>query len=94
MIISERVVQKLAEKHGVNKSEIVECFTNRESNFLTDMREDHQTNPPTMWFVAQTDFGRKLKVAFIQDANTGEVIIKTAYEANAEEQRIYDKFAN
>jgi hypothetical protein len=45
-----------------------------------------------MWFIAETDYGRKLKVVFMQKPD-GCVLIKTAYEANKKELRIYAKFA-
>lgn len=49
------------------------------------------TNPLTRWFIAETDFGRKLKIAFMP---TDEgIVIKTAYGPNTEELRIYNKIA-
>ncbi len=91
--ISDRVKEKLAQKHNIQISEVIECFANGTNVFLEDLREEHKTNPPSQWFVAETDFGRKLKVVFIQDAD-GSISIKTAYIANPEEIRIYSKFAN
>ena len=91
--IHSRIRQKLSQKHKVSEDEIVQCFANREKGFLMDTRENHRTEPPTRWFVAQTDFGRKLKVVFVQDASTRVVTIKTTYEANAKEIEIYDKYA-
>ena len=63
--VSTKVRQKLADKHGVQVDEIAQCFCNRENGYLKDTREDHQTNPPTLWFIAETDYNRKLKVEFI-----------------------------
>jgi len=78
----------MAVRHSVHEKDIVECFSNRCGKFLIDTREDHKTNPPTKWFVAETDFGKKLKVVFI---NVGKDIhIKTAYAANSDEIRIYN----
>jgi uncharacterized DUF497 family protein len=93
LTISSRVRQKLADKHGVDKDDILDCFANRENVFLTDVREENQTNPPTKWFISQCNNGRYLKVVFMQDDITGDVAIKTAYEPNPEELRIYGKFA-
>lgn len=90
--ISPKIRKKLAEKHNVSEQEILECFASREKKYLEDTREDHKTDPPTLWFVAETDFGRKLKIAFMQDKD-GDIHIKTAYPANEEEIRIYIKFA-
>ena len=91
IIFTESTLAKLAKKHNVNQKEVEQCFVNREGGLLTDDREDHKTNPPTLWFVAPTNKNRILKVAYIQDGK--EIIVKTAYEANMEEIRIYEKFA-
>ena len=34
-----------------------------------------------------------LKIVFIADSKNGYIILKTAYEANSEEIRIYNKYA-
>lgn len=59
---------------------------------LEDTREDHQTDPPTLWFVGNTNNSRRLKVVFIHFKDEGRIQIKTCYEANAEELRIYEKY--
>lgn len=66
LIISPRVREKLSLKHRVTEDEIVQCFANRDGRMLRDTREEHATDPPTLWFIAETDFGRLLKVIFIQ----------------------------
>lgn len=90
LIISAKVAGKLAKKHNVTEDEIVECFANRTAGFLLDEREYHKTEPPTRWFVAETNRGRLLKVVFVP---TNGIFIKTAYEANADEIRIYNSKA-
>ncbi|WP_369600440.1 hypothetical protein AAIA72_11380 [Hahella sp. SMD15-11] len=90
--ITQKIRTKLQKKHGVSEDEILECFANRDGKFLTDTRENHRTDPPTKWFVAETNQGRLLKVVFIQYDN-GETHIKTAYQANEKEIEIYEKFA-
>lgn len=90
--INLAVIEKLTIKHGVTYVEIEECFYNRTKGLLEDTREQHQTQPPTMWFIAATDHGRLLKVVFVEIANAAYEI-KTAYEPNAEEVRIYEKYA-
>jgi len=89
---SEKVINKLQDKHDVSIDEVYECFFNFDSNgkFLMDTREDHKTDPPTLWFVSMTDKGRVLKVCFIEESKV--ISIKTAYDANSEEIRIYEKF--
>ncbi len=89
-VFSPAVLQKLLDKHGVTRREVEQCFENLEGRLLLDTREDHKTDPPTKWFVAPTNANRKLKVAFVQ--NGADIHIKTAYEANEEERRIYEKF--
>ncbi|GAG92454.1 unnamed protein product, partial [marine sediment metagenome] len=43
------------------------------------------------WFISETDKQRILKVVFIRTES--QIIIKTAYDPNAEELRIYRKYA-
>lgn len=91
LIVAPSVKSKLASKHGVKEGEIAECFANRDRGFLIDNREDHKTNPPSKWFIAETDYGRKLKVVFMEV--DGDIHVKTAYPANIDEIRIYKKYA-
>lgn len=88
---SGNVIQKLRQKHGVTTSDVLDCFANRDGDCLIDDREDHQTDPPSQWFIAETNYGVELKIVFIQLEN-GEIHIKTAYRANNEEKRIYNKY--
>jgi len=88
---STAVKQKLAEKHGVSVDEVQQCFANREGGLLEDTREDHKSDPPTQWFIAETDYGRRLKVVFIfKDVN---ILLKTAYVPNCKEEKIYQRHA-
>ena len=88
---SSAVKQKLAEKHGVSLDEVQQCFANREGGLLEDTREDHKTDPPSQWFIAETDYGRRLKVVFI--LKNGDILLKTAYGPNQKEDAIYRKYA-
>jgi hypothetical protein len=96
LIISPTVQVKLATKHRVAPAEIHECFANRAGAFLEDVRERHRSDPPTQWFIARTDAGRLLKVVFVQRLGRGgaDLNIRTAYEPNAMELRIYAKFGS
>lgn len=90
--ISHSVSAKLGDKNPpVTREEIEECFANRSGTYLEDTREQHKTDPPTKWFIAETYYGRKLKIAFIQKG--GNTIIRTAYEPNKEEIRIFNKYS-
>lgn len=87
-IISPGVRAKLSAKiPPVTEDEIRQCFANRSGSYLIDTRADNLTNPYTRWFIAETDFGRKLKIAFVP-MNDG-LHIKTAYDPNPVELRIY-----
>lgn len=90
-IVSPKVEAKLEIKHGITIEQVYECFANRQGDFLEDSREDHKTDPPTLWFVAETDYGIKLKVVFIK--NGKDIILKTSYPANETEIDIYSRMA-
>jgi hypothetical protein len=83
------VLAKLAAKTPpVTPKEIEECFANRTTLFLRDTREEHESNPPTLWFIAETDSGRKLKVAFIPLGK--DMVIRSAYNPSAADIAYYD----
>lgn len=91
LVISKKVREKLAGKQPpVTQDEIEQCFTNRTGKFLRDLREEHDSDPPTRWFISETNFGRQLKIAFI--ATEGSITIRTAYDPNQDETRIYNKY--
>ena len=90
--ISKGVREKLADKSpSVTANEIRQCFLNRTGDFLEDTRVHNKTSPPTKWFISETDKLRILKVVFI--GTNSQIIIKTAYDPNTEELRIYRKYA-
>jgi hypothetical protein len=45
-----------------------------------------------MWFIAETDKGKLLKVVFIELAD-GDYELKTAYEPNIIEVNIYEEYS-
>jgi len=85
--ISSAIKEKLLIKHRVCTKEVIECFENRSRNYLIDTREGHRTEPPTMWFISETNRGRLLKVVFI--FKHGDIHIKTAYQPNQKEISIF-----
>lgn len=89
--ISEVVAKKLNEKHNVSEREVLQCFQNRHGKYAYDTRDSHQTNPPSLWFIAETDAGRRLKVAFMRYSKT-DYVIKSGYEPNADEERLYQSY--
>lgn len=92
--ITPKVLAKLEQKHGVTPKEVEQCFLNRTGGFLEDTREQHRTDPPTQWFIGETNKGRRLKVVFVRrQIEAGpQIDLRTAYVPNAEEIRIYEKF--
>ena len=90
--ISKSIIVKLKSKHDVTIDEVFECFLNRTQGLLEDTRVNHKTNPPTLWFISETDHARRLKIVFIRLA-TGEYEVKTAYEPNDMEVKIYEQYA-
>lgn len=91
LVLTERVREKLTHKHDVTRTEVVQCFGNKVGKLLEDTREQHRADPPTKWFIAETDSGRELKVTFVMEE--GVVFLKSAYEPNAAEKRIYNNKA-
>ena len=87
LVIAKAIKEKLAVKHHVSDLEIGECFANRTGKFLEDTREEHRTDPATLWFISETDRGGILKVVFVP--RDGSFHIKTAYSPEPEALRIY-----
>lgn len=87
--LSTRIREKLHDKHGVTVKELYECFENRTGRDLFDTRAEHQTDPRTRWFLAHTNHQRLLKVVFVPNVSGKGVRVKTAYEPNPVEVKIY-----
>lgn len=93
LIISTKVMAKLAtKKPPVTREEVMQCFANRTGSYLLDTREDHASDPPTRWFIAETYYGRKLKIVFIM--RDGNIFLRSAFDPNQEELRIYSKYGS
>ena len=91
LIISSKISEKLKNKHGVRRVEIEECFLNRSGKVLRDTREEHNSDPPTVWFIEETHQGRLLKIVYVKKDNN--YYLRTAYEPNPEEKDIYNSKA-
>lgn len=89
LIISEAILKKLDEKHSVCRREVEQCFENLEGPLLIDDREDHRSDPPTLWFLARTNSNRLLKVAYIQKGQ--RIFLRTCYAPNETEISIYEQ---
>ena len=88
--VSDAVLKKLKDAHGVSRTEVEHCFKNRTGKLLGDNRALTKTNPPTLWFLACTNKGRELKIVYIQKGSVVE--LKTAYEPNEVELGIYRRY--
>ena len=89
--ISEATLKKLIDKHNVTRREVEQCFENKCGLFLQDDREDHKSDPPTLWFIALTSQGRPLKIIFIY--RDGQLHLRSAYDADGAAQGLYDRKA-
>lgn len=92
LLISDEIEKKLRDSHGVDQFDILQCFGNQTKSAMLDDREEHRTDPPTQWFISENDLGRRLKIVFIQ-LTALEVVIKSAYEPDENEERIYQKYS-
>lgn len=93
LLIPARIRDKIYERHRVVRREVEECFARKRRPSLEDMRAEHTTSPPTEWFIALTKGGRSLKVVYIYFSDSDTFVLKTAYEPDDNEERIYDKEA-
>jgi hypothetical protein len=92
LIISPQIEEKLSKKNPpVTRREVEQCFENLSGGLLTDEREQHKTDPPTLWFIAKTNANRELKIAYVEEA--GLIYLKSAFDPNDDERRIYLKYA-
>jgi uncharacterized DUF497 family protein len=85
---SQKIADKLG-RRGISLEDCGECFVNRTAGYLYDTRAQHQTDPATRWFIAETDKGRLLKIVFIFYPDACEFHIKSAYEPNQTEIELY-----
>ena len=89
--ISRDVQNKLHEKHLVSIKEVKQCFSNKHAGDLEDSRAEHKTDPPTKWFISETDKGRQLKIIYMIDS-AGNIHLKSAYPPEGAAVSIYNRF--
>ena len=92
LFVTTAVEAKLKAKHHVTIAEVRQCFCNRSGRLLVDNRVLTKTNPPTLWFIADTNKSRALKIVYIQIES--QIRLKTAYEPNTVELAIYRQFGH
>mgnify|MGYP001615981562 CR=1 FL=1 len=88
IVISQRIDQKLDAKHTVTIEEVDQCFDNKCGVNLIDDREDNRTNPPSLWFIAETNKGRLLKIIYVY--RDGKYFLKSAFEPGDADIHTYD----
>lgn len=86
-IVSPSIRDKIALR-SITERHIEQCFANRCGEFLVDEREDHKSDPATLWFISETNDGTPLKIAFIPRGN--DFYIRSAFPANEKQTRIYN----
>ncbi|OBW94409.1 DUF4258 domain-containing protein [Gallibacterium salpingitidis] len=89
LIISEKIRDKLRNKHNVSIEEVYQCISNIEGKLIEDTAEEHKTIPPSFWFIASTDYGRYLKVVIVP--KNGDLYLKTAFDAKISHIRLYEE---
>ena len=89
LIISGDTLDKLQKKHGVTRREVEQCFDNLCGTYLEDEREDHKSDPPTLWFIAPTNEDRILKIIFI--FIDGNLHLRSAFPPNQNEIDLYER---
>ncbi len=90
IVISPKIRDKLARKHNVKPEEVEQCFANRNGNYILEVRKQHEANVPTYWFIAETNYRRRLKVVFISEH--GNIYLKSAFEPTDGEVENYLKY--
>lgn len=78
--ISPKTEKKIERKHNsISLDDIYYAFHNPLGGIFDDNRPEHKTEPPTRWFIGETEYGRKVKIAYIWPPGE-KPRIKTAYE--------------
>lgn len=90
LVASSKVIEKIRNVHSVEMEEVEEAWFLHNGALLEDLREEHKTNPPTVWFIAETMSGRKLKVVLVIDRKKGFAALRTAYEPDQIEVDLYE----
>jgi uncharacterized DUF497 family protein len=92
LIASQKVQAKLLAKHRVTMEEVCEALSDRPDYVVIDDREDHASDPPTYWFIAETNRGRRLKIVYI--ARGDDIFLRTAYPPDKVEIDLFTDMAN
>ena len=88
---TESILHKVETTHGVTLIEIEEAFFLHNGHWLIDDRGRNKTTPPTVWFIGETSSGRLLKIVIIPYLDKGICVLRTAYEPELTEVRLYEQ---
>lgn len=90
IFISDATRNKIEHKHGLTEEDITEAFANWDGRPQADTREEHKTDPETLWFVAETNRGVNIKVVYVLYPD-GRLYIKSAYKPSSSVIDLYNK---
>ncbi len=91
LVASDAVKEKIGREHDVEFFEAQEAFAQAEGVWFEDTRARHKTKPPTIWTLSETSLGRLLKIVVIPRKDLGIAILRTAYEPDNDEVRLYEE---
>ena len=88
--MSSATEEKLLNKiRPVSYMEVEEAFYNWSGIPLIDDRKNHKTKPPTVWFISETCENKTLKIVGIFNKEMGVFNIKTAFDPDEWEVKLY-----
>jgi len=90
LIATDAVKEKLWNERELTLEEVQEAWESCGGPWLIDDREKNRTHPPTVWALAWTDLGRLLKLVVIPHRARGIAVLRTAYEPDEDEVRLYE----
>jgi len=90
LVATEAVKAKLWDERELDFGEVLEAWESCSGPWLIDDRERNRTQPPTVWELAWTDLGRLLKLVVIPHRKKGIAVLRTAFEPDEDEVKLYE----
>lgn len=90
LVATDAVKAKLLDERELYFEEVLEAWESCSGPWIIDDRERNKTKPPTVWALAWTDLGRLLKLVVIPHRDKGIAILRTAFEPDEDEVKIYE----
>ena len=95
ILISDDVLTKIAaDDHGcVSRKDVEEAFATNSAGYCYEQHQEHFLGDgrPSLWFVACTNRGVRLKIMFVLDNE--DVHLKSAYPATDRVTAIFERYA-